>query len=187
VVQHRPLPRAQPRCSSEGRAVRGGLPDQIRVDVALCAPRIFIRWSTWPAPSSYAPTASWHSFRRAPSVWRDNSIGSPRPRPRRAALHSRLRLPCRRSDNFVASRLRSSRNVITQACDSTTMSPTSEATSANDSSTWSRSTSTWRRTVRWTLHRTPSQTTTCRHMTSLRPLHAWSLFMHSWASVRRTR
>jgi hypothetical protein len=187
VVQHRPLPRAQPRCSSEGRAVRGGLPDQIRVDVALCAPRIFIRWSTWPAPSSYAPTASWHSFRRAPSVWRDNSIGSPRPRPRRAALHSRLRLPCRRSDNFVASRLRSSRNVITKACASTTMSPTSEATSANDSSTWSRSTSTWRRTVRWTLHRTPSQTTTCRHMTSLRPLHAWSLFMHSWASVRRTR
>jgi hypothetical protein len=95
AVQRRPLPRAQPRCISKGEAIRGGLSDHIRVNVALRAPRIFIRRSTWPAPSSYAPTASWRSFRRASNAWCGSSSGSPRPRSRRAVLHSWLRLPCR--------------------------------------------------------------------------------------------
>lgn len=81
----------------------GGLPDHIRVDVALRAPQDLHTAVYLVGAFELRANSLMAQFPTGPRRVARRSSGSPRPRPRRVALHSRLRLPYRRSDNFVAS------------------------------------------------------------------------------------
>jgi hypothetical protein len=71
-----------------------------------CAhPKIFIRRSTWPAPSSYAPTASWRSFQRTPNgpPARGAATAAGHPGPDRVERRSTVDCGCPAADPTISS------------------------------------------------------------------------------------
>jgi hypothetical protein len=72
----------------------GGLPDHIRIDVALRAPQDLHTVVYLARAFELRANSLMAQFPTGPSAWHGSSSGSPRPRPHRAALHSRPWLPC---------------------------------------------------------------------------------------------
>lgn len=131
-----------------------------------CARHMTIRRRfTWPGHSCCATTASWRCSHQAPSDWHSSNRARclSSPRSHLEGLHSRSRLPCRRSDISVASLRQSSRSATIKGCASTTMSHSSVAISACSSSTWSRVTSSLQTRSRRTPWQMTPQRQTSRH------------------------